>query len=114
MRRRRGLFASPRWRTSHGRRNRRRYAGRIELAHPRGGQPPCPRIKDPIVSSYNDALTTIFIWMVPLAVIAAVVLVFIKEKPLATAIEHDVLSESIAEGNILITADDEEATTASR
>jgi hypothetical protein len=35
--------------------------------------------------------------MVPLAVIAAVVLVFIKEKPLATAIEHDVLSESISE-----------------
>jgi hypothetical protein len=46
---------------------------------------------------------------------AAVVLVFIKEKPLATAIEHDVLSESISEGNILITADDdEEAATASR
>jgi len=31
---------------------------------------------------------------------------FVKEKPLATAVEHDVLSESIAEGNILITADD--------
>ncbi|WP_320536347.1 MDR family MFS transporter [Pseudarthrobacter sp. IC2-21] len=71
-------------------------------------------IKDLIVSSYNDALTPIFIWMVPLAVIAAVVLVFIKEKPLATAIEHDVLSESISEGNILITADDEEPATASR
>jgi hypothetical protein len=52
--------------------------------------------------------------MVPLAVIAAVVLFFIKEKPLATTVEHDVLSESISEGNILITADDEEAATASR
>jgi hypothetical protein len=71
-------------------------------------------IKDLIVSSYNDALTPIFIWMVPLAVIAAVVLFFIKEKPLATTVEHDVLSESISEGNILITADDEEAATASR
>jgi EmrB/QacA subfamily drug resistance transporter len=71
-------------------------------------------IKDLIVSSYNDALTPIFIWMVPLAVIAAVVLVFIKEKPLATAIEHDVLSESLSEGNILITADDDETATASR
>jgi EmrB/QacA subfamily drug resistance transporter len=71
-------------------------------------------IKDMIVSSYNDALTPIFIWMVPLAVIAAAVLFFIKEKPLATAVEHDVLSESIAEGNILITADDDEVATASR
>jgi hypothetical protein len=59
---------------------------------------PClAEIKELIVSSNNDALTPIFIWMVPLAVIAAVVLVFIKEKPLATAIEHDVLSESISE-----------------
>ncbi|MGO4186343.1 hypothetical protein AB4Y73_01490 [Pseudarthrobacter sp. TAF60_1] len=71
-------------------------------------------IKDLIVSSYNDALTPVFIWMVPLAVLAAVVLVFIKEKPLATAIEHDVLSESISEGNILITADDEEPASAPR
>jgi hypothetical protein len=52
--------------------------------------------------------------MVPLAVIAAVVLFFIKEKPLATAIEHDVLSESISEGNILITADDVKVATTSR
>lgn len=27
---------------------------------------------------------------------------FVKEKPLAAAVEHDVLSESILEGNILI------------
>jgi EmrB/QacA subfamily drug resistance transporter len=64
-------------------------------------------IKELIISSYNDALTPIFIWMVPLALIAAVVLLFVKEKPLATAVEHDVLSESISEGNILIAADDE-------
>jgi len=52
--------------------------------------------------------------MVPLALLAGTVLFFIKEKPLATAVEHDVLSESIAEGNILITADDDEVATASR
>lgn len=63
-------------------------------------------IKESVISSYNDALTPIFIWMVPLALIAAALMCFIKEKPLATAVEHDVLSESIAEGNILITADD--------
>ncbi|HEY8699619.1 MAG TPA: MFS transporter, partial [Arthrobacter sp.] len=71
-------------------------------------------IKDLIISSYNDALAPIFIWMVPLALLAGTVLFFIKEKPLATAVEHDVLSESIAEGNILITADDDEVATASR
>lgn len=69
------------------------------------GQLPAP-IKEAIISSYNDALTPIFIWMVPLAVVAAVLMCFVKQKPLATAIEHDVLSESISEGNILITADD--------
>ncbi|MDQ0850406.1 EmrB/QacA subfamily drug resistance transporter [Arthrobacter sp. B3I9] len=66
---------------------------------------PAP-IKEAIISSYNDALTPIFIWMVPLALLAAALMCFIKERPLATAIEHDVLSESISEGNILITADD--------
>ncbi|GKV73739.1 MDR family MFS transporter [Pseudarthrobacter oxydans] len=68
---------------------------------------PAP-IKEAIISSYNDALTPIFVWMVPLALIATVLLCFVKEKPLATAVEHDVLSESISEGNILITADDAE------
>jgi len=68
-------------------------------------QLPAP-IKEAIISAYNDALTPIFIWMVPLALVAAVLMCFVKQKPLATAIEHDVLSESIAEGNILTTADD--------
>ncbi len=73
------------------------------------GKLPAP-IKELIISSYNDALTPIFIWMVPLALVAAVLMCFIKEHPLATAVEHDVLSESIAEGNILITADDADDT----
>ncbi|WP_164205482.1 hypothetical protein [[Micrococcus luteus] ATCC 49442] len=60
------------------------------------------------------ALTPIFLWMVPLAVIAVVVLFFVKEKALAITVEHDVLSESISEGNIVITADDDEVATASR
>ena len=68
---------------------------------------PAP-VKEAIISSYNDALTPIFVWMVPLALIATVLLCFVKEKALATAVEHDVLSESISEGNILITADDAE------
>jgi EmrB/QacA subfamily drug resistance transporter len=66
-------------------------------------------IKDLIISSYNDALTPLFLWMAPLALISTVVLFFVKEKPLTTAVEHDVLSESISEGNILIGADYEDA-----
>lgn len=66
-------------------------------------------VRDMIISSYNDALTPIFLWMVPLALISAVVLFFVKEKPLADTVEHDVLSESISEGNILITVDHEDA-----
>ncbi|MFJ6359323.1 MFS transporter [Pseudarthrobacter oxydans] len=53
---------------------------------------PAP-VKEAVISSYNDALTPIFIWMVPLALIGTVLLCFVKEKPLATAVEHDVLSE---------------------
>ena len=55
--------------------------------------------------------------MVPLALGAAVLMCFVKQKPLATAIEHDVLSESLSEGHILITADvsdDEALVSASR
>ncbi len=47
--------------------------------------------------------------MVPLEAIVGVVLLFVKEKRLATTVENDVLSELIADDNILITADDEVA-----
>ncbi|WP_104118413.1 MDR family MFS transporter [Arthrobacter sp. B1805] len=70
---------------------------------------PAP-VRDVIISSYNDALTPIFIWMVPLALLATVLLFFVQEKPLATGIEHDILPESVSEGNILITTDDDSST----
>lgn len=54
-------------------------------------------LRDPIVASYNDALTPIFWYMVPLGVIAAVLLWFVEEKPLATTIERDVVPEPIGE-----------------
>ncbi|MUK01590.1 DHA2 family efflux MFS transporter permease subunit [Vibrio cholerae] len=70
---------------------------------------PAP-VRDVIISSYNDALTPIFIWMVPLALLATVLLFFVQEKPLATGLEHDILPESVSEGNILITTDDDSST----
>ena len=53
-------------------------------------------VRDIIVGSYNDALTPVFLYMVPLVIVAMILLMFIKEVPLATTIERDeVLPESL-------------------
>jgi len=52
-------------------------------------------VRDIIVGSYNDALTPVFLYMVPLVIVAAILLCFVKEKPLATTIERDILPESL-------------------
>ncbi|NKX50522.1 MFS transporter, partial [Arthrobacter deserti] len=70
-----------------------------------------------IVQSYNESLMPLFLLMVPLAALAAVLCLFVAEKPLATSLEPDVLPEAAAEGSVLIAADpagDPEATTALR
>ncbi|MFV0284770.1 MAG: MDR family MFS transporter [Demequina sp.] len=46
------------------------------------------QIHDVIVSSYNDALTPIYLWMVPLAIGSLILLTFVKEAPLATRIDR--------------------------
>ncbi|RFA15427.1 MFS transporter [Subtercola boreus] len=46
-------------------------------------------VRDIIVGSYNDALTPVFLYMVPLVLIATVLLFFVKEKPLATTLDRD-------------------------
>jgi EmrB/QacA subfamily drug resistance transporter len=46
-------------------------------------------IKHIIVGAYSDALTPVFLYMVPLMLIATVLLFFVKEKPLATTIERE-------------------------
>jgi MFS family permease len=45
-------------------------------------------VKSIIVGAYNDALTPVFLYMVPLMLIATVLLLFVKEKPLATTIDR--------------------------
>jgi len=52
-------------------------------------------IRDVIVGAYNDALTPVFLYMVPLVIVGFVLLVFVIEKPLATTIERDILPESL-------------------
>jgi EmrB/QacA subfamily drug resistance transporter len=50
-------------------------------------------VKNIIVGAYNDALTPVFLYMVPLMLIATVLLVFVKEKPLATTIDREAVLE---------------------
>lgn len=52
------------------------------------------QVQDAIVASYNDALTPVFLMMVPLLLISFVLLLFVKEEKLATTIERDVVPES--------------------
>lgn len=55
-----------------------------------------PQLRDVIIGSYNDALTPVFLYMVPLVAIAVILLVFIKEDPLRTTVERDTIPESLA------------------
>ena len=70
--------------------------------HRRGGGKPCSfpgsscadlpaSTRNVVIGAYNDALTPVFLYMVPLILLAVVMLCFIKEKPLATTIEGDIL-----------------------
>jgi EmrB/QacA subfamily drug resistance transporter len=52
-------------------------------------------VRNIIVGAYSDALTPVFLYMVPLTLLAVVLLSFINEKPLATTIERDILPETL-------------------
>ncbi|WP_111719342.1 MDR family MFS transporter [Homoserinimonas sp. OAct 916] len=60
-----------------------------------------------VVHGYNDALAPLFLWMTPLAVAAVVLLFFVKEVPLKTTIERDIIPESIGDGQVMIESADE-------
>lgn len=64
-------------------------------------------LHDIVVHGYNDALAPLFVWMVPLAVAAVVLQCFIKEIPLKTTIERDILPDAIGEGQVIIEHGDE-------
>jgi EmrB/QacA subfamily drug resistance transporter len=65
-------------------------------------------IRQPIIESYNDALTPIYLWIAPLGLIAAILLCFVKEMPLATSLDEEV-PQAAVEGNLLAPADIAEA-----
>ena len=55
---------------------------------------PAP-LREVIVNAYNDALTPIFLYMVPIVILGLILLAFVVEKPLATSIERDIVPESL-------------------
>ncbi|WP_084075682.1 MDR family MFS transporter [Demequina sp. NBRC 110052] len=46
-------------------------------------------IQDVIVSSYNDALTPVFLYIVPLSLLSLVLLMFVREVPLRTTLDRE-------------------------
>ncbi|MCW4386603.1 MFS transporter [Salinibacterium sp. SYSU T00001] len=52
-------------------------------------------VHDQIIWAYTEALAPLFLYIVPLAVIAAILLLFVTEKPLATTIERDVAETTV-------------------
>jgi EmrB/QacA subfamily drug resistance transporter len=67
-------------------------------------------VREIIVGSYNDALTPVFLYMVPLVLLSAVLLAFVKEVPLATTIERGEATETLhvlGENNAEIDVDTE-------
>jgi hypothetical protein len=54
-------------------------------------------IRHIIVGAYSDALTPVFLYMVPFVILAAVVLIFLKEKPLATTLDRGRREQSTPE-----------------
>ncbi|MDR2279458.1 MAG: MFS transporter [Gordonia sp. (in: high G+C Gram-positive bacteria)] len=59
------------------------------------------QIRIPIIESYNDALLPIFLFFVPLAVAALIVLLFVDEKPLSTKVRDVAEVEGVGEGQVL-------------
>ncbi|WAL41008.1 DHA2 family efflux MFS transporter permease subunit [Brevibacterium sp. BRM-1] len=55
-------------------------------------QLPTP-VHDVIVGAYNDALVPIFLWVAPLTLAAVIILLFVKEKELATRLEPNAGTE---------------------
>ncbi|MGM7698035.1 DHA2 family efflux MFS transporter permease subunit [Microbacterium sp. A84] len=62
-------------------------------------------VHDIVVHGYNDALTPLLLGMAPLAVVAVVLLCFIKEVPLKTTVERDIVPDSVSEGHLIIEHD---------
>lgn len=74
-------------------------------------------LHDVVVESYNEALMPIFLYILPLVVLAAVLLLFVQQKPLATTVEDGVRATSAGSPETgalpLLRSDDDDAAAAS-
>ena len=52
-------------------------------------------VRGVIIGAYSDALTPVFAYMVPLILLAVVLLCFVREQPLATTIERDIVPATL-------------------
>ncbi|PDQ34851.1 MAG: MFS transporter [Candidatus Lumbricidophila eiseniae] len=52
-------------------------------------------VRETIIGAYNNALTPVFLYLVPIMLVAVTLLMFVKEKPLATTIERAPHPESL-------------------
>jgi MFS family permease len=59
-------------------------------------------LHDIVIGAYADALTPIFLIMVPLVLLAAVLLLFVKEVPLATTLGRGTPAENLSTGSIAV------------
>lgn len=60
-------------------------------------------IRSMVLAAVNSSLIPIFLDLVPLAIVAVLALCFVHEKALSTAVERDIPSEALAEGQLLVT-----------
>ncbi|WP_132991650.1 MDR family MFS transporter [Gordonia zhaorongruii] len=58
-------------------------------------------IRIPVIESYNEALLPIFLFIVPLAAVALIVLLFVDEHPLSTKVRGATEAEALGEGQVM-------------
>lgn len=61
-------------------------------------------LRIPIIESYNEALMPIFVFMIPLSIVAAIVLFFVEEKELSTTIDNEAPVAVAPDGSALETS----------
>ncbi len=57
-------------------------------------------LHETVITAYSDALTPIFLWIAPLGLVAAILLMFITEKPLATRIDRAMEPVPLTTGSV--------------
>ncbi|MFM9378254.1 MDR family MFS transporter [Gordonia sp. VNK21] len=65
-------------------------------------------IRIPVIEAYNEALLPVFLFLVPLIIVAFLVLLFIERKDLATTVKNEIPAESLAEGQLLEMVDQDD------